>query len=436
MKQNIQQTIFFDEHHNWDKFVAKYDHRLRDVVLKEVEKFRHCCDLQKGFRLYVCEGCHQTKLIPFQCKSKFCPSCAVGESQRWSELMDADIYDVVHRHVIFTIDACLRPIFLKYHRKKLLKGLMDEAAKIITDFFGKQKLQCGIISALHTFGSQLEFNPHVHMIVTMGGLTLGGEWKTYDFLPFKMLRTFWQNAVLKLIRRTLSVREKREVQPLLQRAYNAHTQGFYINAPQRSRTKLKRLLLYISRYMHHGPISLERIIMYDGEVVMFEYHDKRTNTTEKKIMTAEEYIGAMVRQIPDRNFKTIRRYGLYSRRQKTLAKIVVADWLEKVAKLARNAVEITNKKTWSQRIYECFGENPLKCNRCGEYYEYMGLVAAKNGSLKVVYAKNKIARRFMNEEIDKIESKEFQVEQEKIKKQIHQTLRFDWDQRARDLQMS
>lgn len=436
MKQNIQQAIFFDEHHNWDKFVAKHGHRLRQVVFDEIEKFKGCCDLRKGFRLYVCEGCHQTKLVPFQCKSKFCPSCAVGESQRWSELMEADIYNVIHRHMIFTIDDCLRPIFIKFHRKELLKGLMDEAAKIVTDFFGKQKLQCGVIAALHTFGSQLEFNLHVHMIVTMGGVTPAGEWKTYDYIPFDMLRKYWQNAVLKLIRRTLNVREKKAVQSLLQQAYNTHGQGFYVNAPQRSRTKLKGLLLYISRYMHRGPIALERIKMYDGEVVMFEYQDKRTNTKEHKIMEVEEYIGAMIRQIPDRNFKTIRRYGIYSRRLKTLMKIVVANWLEKIAKMARNASDLTKKKNWSQRIYECFGENPLKCNRCGEYYEYMGLVAAKNGCLEIVYAKNRTARNYMKEEIIKIESKEFQSKQEEIKEQIFKTIRFSWEERARELHMS
>ncbi|QBO35635.1 hypothetical protein EQG49_03760 [Periweissella cryptocerci] len=62
MKKNIQQDIFFDEHHNWDKFVAENGHRLRQVVFDEIEKFKRCCDRQRGFRLYVCEACHLTAL--------------------------------------------------------------------------------------------------------------------------------------------------------------------------------------------------------------------------------------------------------------------------------------------------------------------------------------------------------------------------------------
>ncbi|WP_446488164.1 transposase, partial [Enterococcus avium] len=99
------------------------------------------------------------------------------------------------------------------YRKELLKGLMDEAARILLDFFRKHHIQAGVVATLHTFGSQLEYNPHVHLVVTMGGLTKDGKWKDYDYFPFAMLRKYWQNAVLKLIRRTLSQWDKARVQP-------------------------------------------------------------------------------------------------------------------------------------------------------------------------------------------------------------------------------
>ena len=63
MQNNILWRIFFDIHNNWDKFVGVYRKRIRDVVLKEVEKFRHCGDLKHGFRLLVCEGCHEVKMV-------------------------------------------------------------------------------------------------------------------------------------------------------------------------------------------------------------------------------------------------------------------------------------------------------------------------------------------------------------------------------------
>ncbi|EMG6030010.1 transposase zinc-binding domain-containing protein, partial [Enterococcus faecium] len=57
MKANILEAIFFDEHHNWDNFVEKHGRKIRLVVKREVNKFRYCGDIRKGYRLFVCEGC-------------------------------------------------------------------------------------------------------------------------------------------------------------------------------------------------------------------------------------------------------------------------------------------------------------------------------------------------------------------------------------------
>lgn len=425
MKSNILHAIFFDEYQNWEKFNQKYTRRIRSVVKREVKKFRDCGDLKKGYRLFVCEGCHDVKKVAFRCKGKFCPTCATGESQRWAEVAANDLFTVTHRHVIFTIDEGLREIFLKEkYRKELSKGLMDEAARILLDFFRKHQIQAGVVATLHTFGSQLEYNPHVHLVVTMGGLTRDGKWKDYDYFPFAMLRKYWQNAVLKLIRRTLSHWDKARVQPLLQAAYTKNTEGFYVHAPKRSRTSLKKILEYISRYMKRGPIALSRILLYDGEIVMFQYHDKRTNTDKIKTMSAEEFIGALIRHIPEHQFKTIRRYGIYSRRIKTIMKKVVSSYQKEIQRMLVNVKKALKPKTWCERITEEFGVNPLECTRCGEYYEFSGVSVSKNGRLVVKYAKNKESERFMREENKKIGEEASKRKYEK--ETAFKNLRFQW----------
>ena len=61
---------------------------------------------------------------------------------------------------------------------------MDEAARILFPFYKKRQLLLSVFADLHTFGSKLEFNPHIHMVVTMGGITKDGRWEDYDYLPF------------------------------------------------------------------------------------------------------------------------------------------------------------------------------------------------------------------------------------------------------------
>lgn len=82
------------------------------------------------------------------------------------------------------------------------------------------------------------------MVCYYGGLTRDGSWEEYDYfyLPFSMLRKYWKNAVLKpLIERTLGEWDKQRVQSRLQAAYKNNGEGFYVNAPKRSRTNLKSL---------------------------------------------------------------------------------------------------------------------------------------------------------------------------------------------------
>ncbi len=249
--------IFFDKHRHWDAFLQKYDGRIRPIVIKEVEKFRRCGDPKSGFKLLVCEACHDIKIVPYRCKGRFCPTCSSGETEEWSRLIADEMFQVNHRHVVFTIDEGLRVILQKH--RKLLKDLMDEAVRIIQEYF-KKKLKAipGVIAGLHTFGAQMNFNPHVHMLVTMGGMKKGGVWQVYDYIPFEMLRKQWQTVVLKLIRRALNETQKKKVQPLLQKAYKENGEGFYIYAPKH-KGNIREQLAYIGRYIRRPAIAIHRI---------------------------------------------------------------------------------------------------------------------------------------------------------------------------------
>lgn len=99
-----------------------------------------------------------------------------------------------------------------------------------------------------------------------------------------------------------------------------------------------------------------------------------------------EFIERIIRHIPDRDFKTIRYYGLYSRKNKGK--------IDKVLKVKKNKI---SKKNWKEKIEESTGKNPLLCPRCKEEMEYKGTVCFKNGELVIVYAKCKKARRCMEE---------------------------------------
>lgn len=384
METNVLKRIFFDEHNHWDKFVEKHKGRIRPNVLKEVAKFRGCGQMKNGFKLLVCEGCHDLRVVPYRCKGRFCTTCSCGETEEWSRLLEEEVFQVNHRHVIFTIDEGLRDIFLKH--RHLLKEFMDESVRIVKEYFEKKhKISPGIIAGLHTFGSRLNFNPHIHMLVTMGGMKKNGEWKSYDFVPFEMLRKQWQTVVLKLIRRNLSEQDKKQVQARLQKAYSENGEGFYVYAPKQ-KGNVKAQLGYIGRYMRRPAIAISRIVDYDGEFVEFRYQDKTDGQEKTERIPVEEFIARIIRHIPDENFKTIRYYGVYSRRIKALCKKLVSVWQKEARKWIVKARRMLRRRTWRERRKEKTGIDPMVCVKCENHYEYKGEVCLEDGILKVKVA--------------------------------------------------
>jgi hypothetical protein len=230
------------------------------------------------------------------------------------------------------------------------------------------------------------------MLVTMGGMKENGEWKTYDYIPFEMLRKQWQTVVLKLIRRSLSEKEKKKVQPLLQKAYQANGEGFYVYAPKQ-KGNVKEQLKYIGRYIRRPAIAIHRIEEYDGQFVTFKYKDKTDGQEKRETVSVEEFISRLIRHIPEEGFKTIRYYGVYSRRIKTESKQKVSLWQQEARRQIVKIKRMIQRRNWRQKIKDQTGKDPMVCPHCECYYEYKGEVCLQDGVLTIKYASCSTTRR-------------------------------------------
>jgi|BioPla2DNA2_1021312.scaffolds.fasta_scaffold55968_1 hypothetical protein len=382
MNRNILKEIFFDENKNWDRFVNIHRKSIRKIVIDEVEKFRLCGEKEAGFSLFACEACGDIKIVPHRCKGRFCSVCATGYMQEWSMKTAENMYDMPHRHVMFTLPEELWEIFLK--RRDLLKDLMDLSVELLKDWFKKgAKVEVGMMVGLHTFGATMNFNPHVHILMTEGGLTNDGKMKHVGFIPYEMMRKRWQYRVIKMLREKLSGRDKEKYRKEINNAYNNNGKGFVVYGPPNKRKDgIKEQIGYIGRYMRRSAIALRRIISYDGKLVTFKYFDKKEKKEKTETIDVMEFIARIIRHIPDRNFKTIRYYGLYSRRNKSK--------VDKILKVKKNKI---SKSKWKDKVEAGTGVNPLLCPRCEIEMEYKGTVCLKKGKLVITYAKCAKARR-------------------------------------------
>jgi len=130
----------------------------------------NCSDTKYGFAEYVCEECGESTKVPFTCTSKFCNRCGRLYTLKWAEKQQENMLRVAHKHSIFTIPNTIRNYF--YSRRDLLNELQDGVYDVINCWYSKNNpnYEVGVIAVIHTFGSDLKWNPHVHALVTEGAI--------------------------------------------------------------------------------------------------------------------------------------------------------------------------------------------------------------------------------------------------------------------------
>lgn len=356
-----------------DKFVEKHKETIRQVVVKEIKKVKRCGDITYGHTEYKCPDCGEIKRVGFTCKSRLCTSCGKVKTDEWQTEVSNTIGEVRHRHIVFTIPEELRHLFLI--DRKLLKNLIDEAAEVVLNYYRLQrktkKYVPGIICALHTYGRDLKWNPHVHMLVTEGVIVDDEYWKQLDFIPYEALRNSWKYLCLRIIQRRF--RKDRKIIALVNKIYKEKEYGFYVYAKPTMLTAVGTAK-YIGRYVSKPAIAEGRITGYDGKNITFWYQRHEDNKKVEETITAEEFIGKLVRHVPDRQFKMVRYYGIYSRRKKNNS-------LEIFNRIGRKMKRKCSIKEWRQRIIKAFGIDPIKCPKCGKEMEFNDIYYWKCGSL-------------------------------------------------------
>lgn len=190
---NILQKIFI-EHYEEIEYIL----HPNDSVMDNIDKMIHCGDPSYGGALYGCKKCGKFKFVPFTCKSRFCPSCGNKYSINRTTAMSFKMVKTNHRHCVFTIDENLRQFFLD--DGTLLNCLFSAVRSVVLRMFHKDNkselFTPGFICVLHTFGRDLKWNPHIHCLITEGGIDNSGLWRKKTHFNYKLLRSSFRTALL------------------------------------------------------------------------------------------------------------------------------------------------------------------------------------------------------------------------------------------------
>ncbi|EQB88360.1 hypothetical protein M918_24590 [Clostridium sp. BL8] len=338
----------------------------------------NCGSLNNGFIEFICEACGKTKRLGFTCKSRFCNSCGKVRVDNWTEDLIAKLINTPHRHMVFTIPKELREYFRADRR--LLSLLPQCATEAISSWYlersKKEKFTPGIVAVIHTFGRDLKWNPHVHLLVTEGASGNITAWKKFNFMPFAMLRNRWQKLILDKLGNNLKNGIK-EYKRLKNQLYSVLTKGFYVYAKGLI-TSTKIVARYVGRYAARPVIAQSRIISYDGRTVRFYYERHEDGKRIEVELDAIDFIKKLIIHIPEKHFRMIRYYGIYSSNNKCENKFFKLI-NEKVAE------ELKKLRKWEYRILKYFGIDPLKCEKCKKYMVINRIYHPKYGDIRDYY---------------------------------------------------
>ncbi len=335
------------------------------TVMRDIEA---CRTAALGGHLDVCPDCGHERPSYNSCGNRHCPKCQSLEQAKWIESRLDRVLPVPHFHVVFTLPHELNPIAMR-NAAFVYDLLFDAASSALLTIAADPEhlgVQPGVTMVLHTWARDLGLHPHLHAIVTGGGLVPGSDrWiaaRSRFFLPIKVLGSLLRGKVLAALRIAYD-RGKLDlggdctplVDPavfkcLLDKLYDKK----WVVYAKRPFGGPEAVFRYLGRYTHRTGISNQRLLSMDDEAVRFHTRDGKSAT-----LTPDEFIRRFLLHVLPKGFKKIRHFGL-------LAPVNVNTRLA----VARRALQVPvppprTPIDWRERLLRLTGVDPTRCPCCG-----------------------------------------------------------------------
>ena len=375
-KTGLIASIFED---HWE-FIYTGNNKLiidkyRPNANKEIQKIIDCYNKDLGCSVFVCPECHDIIFIGYTCKSRMCSSCGYKYKNERVESILQTAYNCPHRQIVFTIPKELRTYFFFPFEDRinlLFKAINLTIESILNNYSqktlkngkkkiykSKTKFTPGFFAFLHTFGRDLKWNPHIHVLIAEIKLA-NNNCKTWNYFNYNALSKRFMKILLDLMSKEIGP----SFDEIKRKSYLNHKNGFYVYAEPKKFKNLKDGIEYVTRYCGRVPISENRIISYDGENVTFSYEAHEDGKYHEVTVSAKEFIFMLLRHIIPSQFKIIRYYGFYRKKHPFHDNMVML-----INEAKRKIRKEFNKHELS--ILRSFNRNPYRCPKCDKRLDWL-----------------------------------------------------------------
>ena len=367
-----------------DAFVDQYGGTLTAAQRQALRALAACRTAALGGHVERCADCGRERIAYNSCRNRHCPKCQALARARWLEREAKLLLPVQYHHVVFTLPEEVAELALA-NGVVFYNALFEAASATLRDVAANPKrlgAQLGILMVLHTWGQNLHHHPHVHAVVTGGGLSCNVRgvveatpvWRSCRpgfFLPVRVLSRVFRGKYLELLRaafdqgklhfpsRLQALAQPQRfaawLRPLYAKDWVVHSKPPFGGPAQ--------VLKYLARYTHRVAISNSRLLKLDQGRVTFRYKDY-ADARQQKAMTldAVEFLRRFLQHVLPKGFMKIRHYGLLASRHRA-AKLKRSRLLLMVLNLATalDCAELTLSRD-AARIEPAV---PPHCPHCG-----------------------------------------------------------------------
>jgi len=301
-------------------------HVLSAGESKAIFAIQTCRTAAQGAHVDRCDECGYVHVSYNSCRNRNCPKCQTFAKEEWVDRQKQSLVDRQYFHVVFTVPAGLRPVFFQ-NQEKMYNLLFKAASQTLLELCADSKYlgaKPGITTILHTWGQNLSFHPHLHCVVTGGGLTGLGAWKDSRkkfFLPVKVVSRKFRGKFLHFLKQESlqffgSVGHLND-EPCLGKFLNELYYTDWVVYCKPPFGNARKVVDYLGRYTHRVAISNNRIISLEDGVVSFSWRDYSDGNKQKTMsLSADEFVRRFMMHVLPAGFRKIRHYGILASRDK------------------------------------------------------------------------------------------------------------------------
>lgn len=299
-----------------------------------LERMHTCRTVECGGRIVQCPNCYTRTVVFNPCNQRGCPICSKRNQILWKQKVEKKLLPVSHYHLVFSIPRAYTLTWLR-NKRAVINVLFKSVSRVIGNIRNDKGLLAGSILVFQSHGRGMCYKPHIHCILSAGGIGEDKTWKEIGSLPYKQMQEEFRCLAYKELSKTIGsdrLPDTKEIDNNEWKVYPEYHQG-----------NGKSIVGYLSHTSCGSVINLKQDFMISGNSIRFtETHDGKVIETELEKKT---FVERYLNHIPPEGVVSIRYYGLYSNQH--------SEELKEIRKSFPKEIEVIVEESVIDKCPEC-----------------------------------------------------------------------------------